>query len=46
VQVYQRVFRHWPESDRETLEQLLSRFVSDFGQTEGDENDEQKSDAG
>ncbi|THB83202.1 MarR family transcriptional regulator, partial [Pantoea allii] len=39
VQVYQRVFGHWPESDREALEQLLSRFVTDFTQTEGDEND-------
>lgn len=40
VQVYQRVFRHWPDSDREALEQLLSRFVTDFTLTEGDENDD------
>lgn len=45
VQVYQRIFLHWPESDRETLEQLLSKFVSDFSQTEGDENDDGKPDA-
>jgi len=45
VQVYQRVFQHWPEVDRETLEQLLGRFVTDFSQTEGDENNDQGSDA-
>ncbi|HBV90508.1 MAG TPA: MarR family transcriptional regulator, partial [Pantoea sp.] len=45
VQVYQRIFLHWPESDREMLEQLLSKFVSDFSQTEGDENDDDKPDA-
>lgn len=45
VQVYQHIFLHWPERDRETLEQLLSKFVSDFSQTEGDENDDDKPDA-
>lgn len=35
VQIYQRVFRHWPDDDRVALEQLLSRFVAEFSQPDG-----------
>ncbi|ORM54165.1 MarR family transcriptional regulator [Pantoea conspicua] len=40
VQIYQRVFAHWPEEDRAALEQLLQRFVNDFSALRGDEREE------
>ena len=41
VQIYQRLFTHWPESDRAALEQLLQRFVADFSALQGDEGSEE-----
>lgn len=30
VQIYDKVFQHWPEGDRVALTRLLQRFVADF----------------